>query len=380
MFPVPIISNTNIAPIVTTKIVQVVGGASHICVLYNNGELYGLGKGDNYQLGNGSTTAIVSQWLLMATNVRLVASGQFGTVIVKTDGTIWLVGRIQHVNPSDTGSSYAAFTNVSSYFSSISIGSIQDIKLSTACILVLMSNGDFYGIGRPFYQQLGGNTTSIATLSKRIALQIRKIYSSTTGTAFITSDDRCYVAGGNTSGTIGAGSTNPVQAYREMVSTASTIGVQDIWLSENHSQILSYTRSDSTKSLSLYGTGTADSGSLPTSTTSYTLNSTMTGKLSSFPLMSGTGGYYTFGTGLSTGLWSSGLGSVSGNSGAGNSATWSTRSTGYENTDKSLINGICCNSSNAAFLFLGNKLYYSGTGTNYGLGTVSIFTALVMPY
>lgn len=373
-------NNTAFVP--TNKIVQIAGGSSHLIVLYSNGELYGLGKSNAYQLNTGSPNSTVTSWRLMDTNVRLVASSEYGTVTVKNDGTIKLVGRKNHVVYNDD-TNYTTFSDISSYFSTINIGSIVDIKLSTICIMILLSDGSYYGIGNPIYQQLGGNNTGIVTLTSRTTLPVRKLFASALTTGFITTDNRFLIAGYNSNGATGSGSTGTQQSYAEKISSASVTAVKDAWLTDTFTEVLSYPRSSDDSVLSLYYTGNSDNVALPSLVSSFTLNSSASGILGSFCNAVGRGSRSSFGTGISTGLYSSGFNganSVRGMNSNVSTPAWDTASIGFETVPVSDIHGICSNGTTITFLWYGYNIYYAGSGTNYGINTSLVFTKLQTPY
>ncbi len=81
-----------------TGVAQVSAGFHHTMILKKNGELWAVGRNNFGQLGDGSTD---DQWTPIEvktadgsamTGVAQVSAGNFHTIIVKRDGTLWAVG------------------------------------------------------------------------------------------------------------------------------------------------------------------------------------------------------------------------------------------------------------------------------------------------
>lgn len=76
----------NIAPEPSREIKKVDGGAMHYVILYENGELYGIGYNSSKQLKDCTVNLQYYEFLLLATDVKDVWCGEKSTIIYTNDG------------------------------------------------------------------------------------------------------------------------------------------------------------------------------------------------------------------------------------------------------------------------------------------------------
>lgn len=132
---------------------------SHVGMLFDNGNLYLRGAGAEYKLGNDSTGFVQDRWIKCPYNVADVWCLTYATIILTTDGKLYLAGQMGYVGVVAT--SVPGWTDITSILSSIpALGTIKNIAstestTSNGAILILLSSGDLYGIGRNVAGVLG---------------------------------------------------------------------------------------------------------------------------------------------------------------------------------------------------------------------------------
>ncbi|HAN3822055.1 TPA: hypothetical protein IFD62_000219 [Escherichia coli] len=125
---------------------------SHVGMLFDNGNLYLRGNGGEYKLGNDSTGFVQNGWVKCQYSVADVWCLTYATIILTTSGELYLAGQLGYVGV--VAASVPGWTNITSNLSSIpALSTIQNIAytettISNGAILILLSNGDLYGIGR----------------------------------------------------------------------------------------------------------------------------------------------------------------------------------------------------------------------------------------
>ena len=147
---------------VLTGVYTVSTFGDHVMAVKNNGTLWAWGRNDYGQLGNGNTTNQKKAVQVM-TDVAQVSAGMYHTGVIKTDGTLWFAGnnwRGCFGNGSTSGYSAAnsTFTQTPGTFVAVNCGSN-----STA---VCAPTGQLYVAGYNSYGQLGNGSTagSVPTL------------------------------------------------------------------------------------------------------------------------------------------------------------------------------------------------------------------------
>lgn len=137
-----------------------VAGSRDIFYLKSNGDLYAWGASEMGQCGalTGSAAMPVS---IMMTSVRKVATSQGGnvgdapfTLILTADNRLYAVGNNGNMQTGCSGNDYYTVKPMSG----VPSGTIADISAGFDHTLILMSNGDLYGIGNNAYGQLGASS------------------------------------------------------------------------------------------------------------------------------------------------------------------------------------------------------------------------------
>lgn len=134
-----------------------VAGSRDVFYLKANGDLYAWGASEYGQCGifTGSAPLPVS---VIMTSVKKVATAQGGnvgdaphTLLLTADNMLYAVGNNTNLQTSCSGSDFYTIKPVKN----VPAGTIADISAGYDHTLILMENGDLYGIGNNAYGQLG---------------------------------------------------------------------------------------------------------------------------------------------------------------------------------------------------------------------------------
>lgn len=399
MLPFPIISNTNIVPVPSALIKQIASTYSMLFVLYDNGELYVKGTDSTSNSGTGLTNQKITTWTLSATNVKMIRTAQYASLIIKNDGSMFHVGRYAYIQNTTSTATYGTWTDVTSTFSaSFSPSLIVDYKLSEYCTMILLSTGEVWGVGGTIgNQRLGGNAISknLSILSGAPTDAI-KIELNALRSAIVSASGKIYMAGSNYLGACGgssssgATSTDYQQSYANR--TPSNTFVDDVWLAYNNSFFLGHTTGTETSENNvIWYSGSTDSGSTPTQAYTFTKWTQATGTtgLIRYPEHDESM-IYNLNIGLksTTGIWSNGYATsgVRGISNTTSSTTWVNDTVGFQNVAPSSVKYLAFMSAGTAntvsFMVLGYNLYYSGTAsTQLGYVNSTTYTRITdLPY
>ena len=127
----------------------------HVMAIKNDNTLWAWGRNDYGQLGNGNTTNQKKAVQVM-TGAAQVSAGMYHTGVVKSDGTLWFAGNNWR---GEFGSgSTAGYTAANSTFCQTA-GSYLAVSCGTHTTAVLSTEGRLYVAGNDTYGQLGNGTT-----------------------------------------------------------------------------------------------------------------------------------------------------------------------------------------------------------------------------
>jgi alpha-tubulin suppressor-like RCC1 family protein len=163
-----------------SDVTQVSAGGDHSLLLKSNGTVYGWGVNSYGQLGGGNTTE--RDWAYLMTNgdgstfgnVTAVQAGEDFSVLLRSDGTVWTVGRNQ-MGQLGNGSTVAySATPVQVMLSDGSaLSGVLQISVHDHTVIVLRSDATVWGWGSNAAGELGSaptNTVQFHAYPKKIAV------------------------------------------------------------------------------------------------------------------------------------------------------------------------------------------------------------------
>ncbi len=187
-----------------------VAGSRDLFYLKYNGDLYAWGASEYGQCGilTGSKPLPVS---IIMTSVQKVATSQGGnvgdaphTILLTADNRLYAVGNNANLQTGCSGSDYYTIKPVNG----VPSGTIADISAGFDHTLILMENGDLYGIGNNAYGQLGakGLGGTVGSFTK-IASGVSSIAAGRRHTLYV-SGGKLYALGDNRWNKLSASPTN----------------------------------------------------------------------------------------------------------------------------------------------------------------------------
>ena len=191
--------------------------------LTDTGELYGCGRNDYGQLGQGNTDSPVRSPVRIAPDLSIasIETTYAATYILTTDGDVYACG--------GNGSGQLGTGDTENVLAPTRIGADTGKTFKEICVAykrtaLLSVDGCLYVGGQNTGGQNGlGNTVNVPELQQVTGYGlIDKVYCSETSTYIVASDGRLYGAGKNTGGSLGIGANN------EAVKTFTEVDVGDL--------------------------------------------------------------------------------------------------------------------------------------------------------
>jgi alpha-tubulin suppressor-like RCC1 family protein len=148
-------NNPNQTPInVASNVVAVAAGYEHSLFLKTDGTLWAMGRNDLGQLGNGrlSSGQPNSTPINVASNVVAVAAGYHHSLFMKMDGTLWAMGDNAFGQLGTISGSNPTPINVASNVVAVAAGYEDSLFVKT--------DGTLWAMGYNAYGELGNGTTS----------------------------------------------------------------------------------------------------------------------------------------------------------------------------------------------------------------------------
>ena len=202
---------------------QIVCGYYHTMFLTDDGNVYGVGINDYYQLGYSSSSSSQStprhlSWFREGGNnitISQIACGYYHTMFLTDDGNVYGVGRNNYYQ---LGYSSTANQSTPRHLSWFREGGNNITITQIACgayhTMFLTDDGNVYGVGRNYNYQLGYSSSSSNQSTPRYlswfsdnSIVISKIACGNGHTMFLTDDGNVYGVGKNNSYQLGYSST-----------------------------------------------------------------------------------------------------------------------------------------------------------------------------
>lgn len=188
--------------IVASSVVAVSGGASHTMFLKSDGSLWGMGFNYSGQLGDGTFDSTNRPKQVVSSNVVAVAAGGAHSLFLKSGGSLWAMG--WNVNGQLGNGTYNySGTN---HPEQIVASDVTTIAAGFNHSLFLKSDGSLWGMGRNYDGELGDGTRSDTNRPKQIfPNEVLAVASGSDHTLFIKSDGSLWGIGRDDSGQLGDG-------------------------------------------------------------------------------------------------------------------------------------------------------------------------------
>jgi alpha-tubulin suppressor-like RCC1 family protein len=244
-------------------------GDSHTMVLMTNGTIWGTGLNTSGQLGLGdisnrnTLTRITSD--ISGCTPQSISCGGYHTMVLMTDGTIWGTGANSYVQVYNTGSNiFTTLIRCTDYEGNG--GTPRFISCGEYYTMVLMTDGSIWGNGRNNYGQIGlGFSGTIATIS-RITSDISgctplSVSCGANHTMILMTNGTIWGTGLNSNGQLGLGDTSDRNRLTRITSNIGRSTPKTISCGYSHTMVL---MTDGT----IWGTGLNNYGQLGLGNTS----------------------------------------------------------------------------------------------------------------
>jgi len=229
--------------IVASNVTAVAGGWDHSLLLKSNGSLWGMGYNAWGALGDGATVNYLDSHTnvpeqIVASNVTAIAGGDYHSLFLKSDGSLWAMGLNQHGQLGDGG-----IDDLTNNPEQIVASDVTAIAAGQGFSLFLKSDGSLWAMGNNFYGQLGDGTgaynISTNLPEEIVASNVTAIAAGGGHSLFLKSDGSLWAMGLNQHGQLGDGTYNSTNLPEEIVAsnvTAIAAGVlHSLFLKSNGS-------------------------------------------------------------------------------------------------------------------------------------------------
>ena len=196
---------TKVTANINKDVDKVACGSYFTIIIKNDGTVWGAGDNQYGQLGMSTSEYPVVKTFTQITenigdNVELVACGEYYTMAVKKDGSLWTCGYngSGQLGTNDTNSKYR-FTQVTTNINN----DVKDVKCGEEHTLILKTDGTVWGTGRNLNGQLGIGNTSDQKVFVKATDNVKSIACNYYHSAIIKTDNELYTCGRNNSAQLG---------------------------------------------------------------------------------------------------------------------------------------------------------------------------------
>ena len=188
-------------------VTAVSAGQYHTLYLKTDGSLWATGYNSNGQLGDGTTTQRTAG-VQVATGVSAAAAGGTHSLFLKSDGSVWAVGNNGNGQLADgTTTQRTAPAQVATGAKAVAAGYQHS--------LVLKADGTLWAFGYNGFGQLGDTTTTQRSAPVQVATGVSAMAAGQYHSLFLKTDGTLWATGYNFYGQLGDGTTTqrntPVQ-------------------------------------------------------------------------------------------------------------------------------------------------------------------------
>ena len=211
--------------IVASNVTAIAAGGCHSLLLKTNGSLWVMGWNGYGQLGDGTTdngnyeTNRPEQ--IVASNVTAIATGLNHSLYLKSDGSLWAMGWNSYGQLGDGTTDNGNYqTNRPEQ---IEVSNVKAIAAGYRHSLFLKNDGSLWTMGNNAYGQLGDGTYNNTNLPVQIvASNVTAIAAGSAHSLFLKSDGSLWGMGDNQYGQLGDGTYNNINSPVQIVASNVT--------------------------------------------------------------------------------------------------------------------------------------------------------------
>jgi len=185
----------------------VVGGAYHVVAIKTNGEMWGVGRCYDGELGLGSRINVTEYTQIDTGNWSKIACGAWHTMAIKSDGSLWFTG-VTNLGQSGLGPGVIPGQRLLVLTQVGSGADYADVSCGQVESYIVKANGTLWGTGENYSGQLGvGDEILRDVFVQEVGLDTdwSRVFGGWGSIFALKSDNTLYSAGGNYAGTLGLG-------------------------------------------------------------------------------------------------------------------------------------------------------------------------------
>ena len=354
-------------------VVGISAGSSHTVYLMSDGTVWAVGSNGNGQLGEGTTTDSTTPVQVVKapggglSHIIQTASGEFHTVYLKSDGTVWAAGSNSNGQLGDGTTINRGNPVQVKKADGTEFKDVEKISAGNSHTIYLKSDGTVWAAGKNSTGQLGDGTTTDSSYPIQLKNADGSNFTGVVGlsaggdhTLFVKSDGTVWSTGLNHLGQLGVGSHSN-SSYAVQVKSVDDIalsGMVDVSGGAYHSVFL---KNDGT----VWAAGANSSGQLGDGSTSFRKNPIQVINADSTPLS----GVVQISTGVSHTIYTKSDGTVwaTGDNGFGQLGDGTTSDSSYPVQVKNVDNAPLTGVKRVSALNY-HTLYLKGDGTVWASG------------
>jgi|ERR1017187_1964573 alpha-tubulin suppressor-like RCC1 family protein len=203
--------------IVASNVTAIASKGEHSLFLKNDGSLWAMGANSYGQLGDGSYNNTNKPEQIVASNIMAIATGYFHSLFLKNDGSLWGMG-FNYYGQLGDGTYTTIYPYGITHPKQIIASNVTAIAAGDYHSLFLKSDGSLWAMGGNGSGQLGdGTTNSVNRPEQIVASSVTAIAAGAVQSLFIKSDGSLWAMGANNYGQLGDGTTNNIIYPKQVV-------------------------------------------------------------------------------------------------------------------------------------------------------------------
>jgi len=196
-------------------------GADHAMAIKTNGSLWGWGRNDYGQLGNGTTNRDLMYRPLpekIMDDAVSVSVGGFHTMVIKTDGSLWAFGGNDYGQLGD-GTTVDYHSPVKVMEGVVSVSAAHEYTMA------VKTDGSLWAWGRNHYGQLGDGTTIDRYYTVKIMDDVVSVSTTDERTMVVKKNGSLWAWGNNESSQLGDGTLDNQYSPVKIMDNAVSVSV-----------------------------------------------------------------------------------------------------------------------------------------------------------
>jgi len=200
-------------------VTKIAGGAAHSLFLKRDGSLWAMGDNEYGGLGDGTYNNTNRPEQIVATNVWAISAGGWHSLFLKTNGSLWTMGDNIDGELGD-GTKNTVYPYDTNSPEQIVASNITAIAAGFEHSLFIKSDGSLWGMGRNYDGELGDGAYNNTNRPEQIvASNITAIAAGYGHSLFLKSNGSLWVMGINQNGQLGDGTYNNTNRPEEIMAS-----------------------------------------------------------------------------------------------------------------------------------------------------------------